>query len=219
MNNLSFKRLDIEYILNMNTKLKKDKRKIKFDNYIIAICLSIIIIFIIIGGVNIFYLSMLIYCLLVILIRKQRNLIVCGSILKSILKRDFKSIEFDENNIKVFDGKKLLLNSYISINEVIEYKNFIEIKYIPIKNSKYGDQIILIPKDEFENKDELIKFKELIISKINKEQFKVYDEDFKIEDRIEDSERFKCKVYLITFIILFIYIMVWLYNIYSYCLK
>lgn len=217
MNKLSFKRLDIEYILNVNIILNKDKRKDKFYNYILAICLFIMIILIIIDGVNLLYLLTLICGLLAILIRKQRNFIVFGSIVQSIFKRDIKVIEFYENNIKVFDGKKLLLNSYSSINEVIEYKNIIEIKYIPIKNSNYGNKSILIPKDVFENKYELIKFKELIIYKINKEKFKFYDEDFKIEDKIKDSEKFKCKVYLSTLVILtlIVFIMLLLNYIYN----
>lgn len=206
MNKLSFKRLDIEYIFNMNTKLNENKGKNKINSYIIAICLLIVIIYIIMDGFNLLYLLILTFGLLVALIIKQRNLIVFRNILESILKRDIKSIEFSKNNIKVCDGNILVLNSYSSINLLVEYKNIIIIKYIPIKNSNHEEQVILIPKNIFVNKDELIKFKELITSKINKEQFKFYDENLKIEDKINNLEKAKCEIYLISSVALFTYL-------------
>lgn len=98
------------------------------------------------------------------------------------------------------------MNSYSSINSLVEYKNIIIIKYIPIKNSNHEEQVIFIPKNIFVNKDELIKFKESITSKINKEQLKIYDENLKIEYKINDLEKAKCKIYLISSIALFTYL-------------
>lgn len=207
MSKLIFKRLDIEYILNINIKLNKSTRKNKFNNYIIAICLSIIVYLIIIDGLNLIYLLTFIYCLLVTLIIKQRNLIVFREILESVLKKDIKSIEFNKNNIKVCEGKNIIINSYNSLNLLIEYKNIIEIKYVPIKNSKEGEQILLIPKEIFKDKEELVLFKDYIISKINKENFKVYDNNFEIKDKIKINEKVKCIVYIISSISLMMYIL------------
>lgn len=220
MNNIVYKRLEKELLLNFDIKLKSQIEKIY--NIILKFILFIIIIFSLVSLIisNNIYAKLiwsvfLILFLMIFLNSNYKNSIITLFIVqRKILgfNKKNRNIELNKNKINIKDGNNLIINSYSNIREFIEYKNIFKVVYTPINRKMLVNQCILIPKEKISDYNQEKLFKEILISHVGENNFKILDENLDLNLNVSDKEFKKVKIYwsisiisvILIFILLFI---------------
>lgn len=177
MNFIEYKILKEEYI---------KKLEIKFNRFFILMfsiikVLSVIFgihLILIFGIFNRISLYMIFIIIFVFLATNKNNLIKFKLLKYNIRERRhelIRRIEWDRYEFKVYNNKKLIINSYNDIKNIIESDKFLILNY-EFKNKNTGN--VIIPKDELCKAGIYEDLKESVINNIGKDKYKNLDVKF-----------------------------------------
>lgn len=179
MNVFDYKVLNEEYIKSLELKVKNRYFKLMF--FILKVLIIVIVLIEFISFIlNIFHFdkSTLLGILTIILgfnILNKKNLKTIKLLKYNRLKKTNKlerKIVWDNNEFKFYNNKKLIINSYSEIKNLIENDKFFIINY----EEKYKKNFnIIVPKKELYKKNLLNEFKNSIINKIGENNYKNLD--------------------------------------------
>lgn len=181
MNIFKYKVSKEEYIRNLELKLKK----FGLLKLMIFISKIIIILMIMLLLLNLYFRSPYVLIFMEILtitfgllIVNRKNFIRIKLIKYNILEIKNKlerKLEWDNENFKIYNNKKLIINSYNDIKNIIESDKFLILNY-GFKNKNTGN--IIIPKDELCEVGIYEDLKESVIKNIGKDKHKNLDVKF-----------------------------------------
>lgn len=150
--------------------------------------------------------------LIVILINKK-NFILIGRVKYEFVKTKDKlirKIEWDNENLKIYNNKKNIINSYKDVENLIESDKFFIINY----NKKFKKNFnIIVPKGELYKVYLFDKFRNAMIKNIGENKYKKIDVKFNEIKNITKSE------YLVIIIILMLILIILYYLVYILLFK
>lgn len=179
MNIFEYKISKEEYIKKLEIKLK-GFRFIKLMFYIAKIfsVISGIHLILIFGIFNRISLYMILIIIFIFLATNKKCLIICRFLGYNIREKRHalvRRIEWDKDGFKIYNNKKLIINSYNDIKNIIESDKFLILNYEFKSKKNYN---IIIPKDELDKAGMYEDLKESVINNIGEDKYKDLDVKF-----------------------------------------